>query len=156
MTAVSSPAKKGKLSATFYGILGLLFFLVPMTDVFAQIIRIVPEGLHTAKGGKVFACLFNSSEGFPDQAEKAFRILTFQPGMAMEFPEIPFGRYALALLHDLDKDNKMTYSFLGLPKDGYASSPDGGPALSKPVFQKAAFEHRSQLTSLKIRFHYLP
>lgn len=118
-------------------------------------IEIEISDLRTAKGGIIVACLFNNEKGFPDNGSKAFQIA--KPGLAnaFVFREIPKGEYALALLHDLDEDGKMTYSFLGMPKDGFASSPDGGPLLSKPTFKAARFFHDGVRTRLKIKMHYL-
>jgi uncharacterized protein (DUF2141 family) len=147
-------AKKAKLLA-----LKLAFFclcLLPAARLRAQDIRIIPEHLKKEKGGSVWVCLFNSASGFPDDPSKILKAIKFRPDENWVLPAIPPGRYAIVMLHDLDGDNKMTYSFFGLPKEGFSCSPDGGSAFSKPVFEKAAFSHGQKGSILKVKFHYLP
>jgi uncharacterized protein (DUF2141 family) len=157
-------AKKGKFLASLLS--KLILALLISFHSFGQPGRIVGvnlagnieieiSDLRTSPGGKIVACLFNKEKGFPDDGSKAFKIAN--PGLAdaFVFREIPKGEYALALLHDLDGDGKMTYSMLGMPKDGFASSPDGGPLLSKPTFKSARFFHDGIKTRLKIKMHYL-
>lgn len=146
-------AKKANFSACFSLIfLGLLLFSLQGK---AQDIRIIPEGLKKNKVGTIFAGLFNSEKGFPDVSASAFRMIKFGVNEVIEFKGIPPGMYAVVLLHDLDGNGDMTYSFLGIPKDGFSSSPDGGSAFSKPVFSKCRFRHGSGDTQLKMKIHYL-
>ena len=146
-------AKKANFSACFSLIfLGLLLFSLQGK---AQDIRIIPEGLKKAKGGKIIAGLFDSEKGFPDASASAMHMLPFGVNEAIVFKGIPPGMYAVVLLHDLDGNGDMTYSFLGIPKDGFSSSPDGGSAFSKPVFSKCRFRHGNGETLLRMKLHYL-
>lgn len=143
--------------ANFPASISLIFLVLLLFSLQgkAQDIRIIPEGLKKAKGGKVIAGLFNSEQGFPDASALAVRMLQFGVNEPIEFKGIRPGMYAVVLLHDLDGNGDMTYSFLGIPKDGFSSSPDGGSAFSKPVFRKCLFRHGSGETQLKMKIHYL-
>jgi uncharacterized protein (DUF2141 family) len=157
-------AKKGKFPASFLS--KFILILLISFNSYGQPGRIVGvnlagnieielSDLRSSAGGKIVACLFKKEMGFPDDGSKAFQIANPGIANAFVFKEIPKGEYALALLHDLDGDGKMTYSMLGMPKDGFASSPDGGPLLSKPTFKAARFFHDGIKTRLKIKMHYL-
>ncbi len=104
--------------------------------------------------GEILISLFNNEKGFPEDGALAFRTYRLTPGKTLELTGIPSGKYALAILHDIDDNQKMTYNFLGIPQEGYASSPDGGPKLSKPRFDKALFRHSAKGTDLTIPIHY--
>lgn len=114
------------------------------------------KNLKKDKGGSLITCLFNKESGFPDDGRKAVKILKSGLQDEIIIPEIPNGRYALVVLHDTDKDGKMTYSFFGLPKDGFSSSPDGGSAFKKPEFQQCLFFHEGKQSRLELKVHYIP
>jgi len=116
-------------------------------------IRIEISGLKKEKG-KILLALFRGEAGFPDQGEKAFKSYNLNPAEVLILPDIPPGTYAFALLHDLDNNGKMTFNFVGYPKDGYSSSPSGGPRFSKPNYKDSKFIHSANGTTLKIQMHY--
>ena len=111
------------------------------------------KGLKTGKG-QLFISLFSTEEGFPDQPVKALKTWSLPADPEIDLGHFPAGTYALALLHDLDGNRKMTYSFLGMPQDGYSSSPDGGAKWSKPVFSKAKFNIGPGTNRLTLKVHY--
>lgn len=59
--------------------------------------------------------------------------------MTVNFPDLPPGTYAIALIHDADGDGDMTYTLLGLPDEGFGFSNNVVPLLSAPSFDAAAF-----------------
>jgi uncharacterized protein (DUF2141 family) len=104
--------------------------------------------------GEILIALFNKEKGFPEEGALAFRNWRLPPAKNLTLTGIPSGKYALAILHDLDDNQKMTFNILGIPKEGYASSPDGGPKLSKPQFKNALFLHAGKGTDLTIPIYY--
>ena len=104
--------------------------------------------------GEILISLFNQEKGFPEDGALAFRTWRLPPGKNLLLSGIPSGKYALAILHDFDNNQKMTYNLLGMPQEGYASSPEGGPKLSKPRFKNALFRHSAKGTDLTIPIHY--
>jgi uncharacterized protein (DUF2141 family) len=98
--------------------------------------------------------LFTNEKGFPDDGTKAYKTWKFIPSDQIVLDNIPPGTYALSLLHDLDNDLKMSYNFVGFPKDGYSASPNGGQRFSKPVFEKSTFTHSRSGTELYLQIHY--
>lgn len=104
--------------------------------------------------GEILISLFNKEKGFPEEGALAFRTWRLPPEKNLLLSGIPAGKYALAILHDFDNNQKMTYNLLGIPQEGYASSPDGGPKLSKPRFNKSLFRHSAKGTDLTIPIYY--
>jgi len=119
-------------------------------------IRIKLQNLRTDVGGNLVICLFRGEKGFPEDGSKALRIVKTGLRSEIVITEIPKGEYAVSLLHDIDGNGKMTYSFIGIPKDGFSSSPDGGPSLKKPAYERARFFHDGKESRLQMKVHYLP
>jgi uncharacterized protein (DUF2141 family) len=116
-------------------------------------VRIHLDGLREGRG-EILLALFNREVGFPDEERNAFRTFVFPARTDLVLESVPPGTYALALLHDLDGNKKMTFSFFGLPRDGYSSSPAGGARFSKPRFTESRFAHGSRPTDLRMKMHY--
>jgi uncharacterized protein (DUF2141 family) len=132
------------------------FFFSAYAKVGEPEITLVLKGIHIEKGGKLLISIFRSADGFPEDGSKAFKFLEISPRKEIQIQGIPPGNYAIAILHDLDGNRKMSYSIFGMPEDGFASSPDGGPRFSKPKFEKAAFNHLKGGSQLDLKFHYMP
>ena len=92
--------------------------------------------------GDAGCLLYKAAEGFPDQLDKAFRVLhvPIEQGRAVcEFKDVPDGTYAVIVLHDENLNKKMDNNFLGIPQEGWGVSNNVRPALSAPRFPDATF-----------------
>ena len=51
------------------------------------------------------------------------------PKMSITFQDVPFGEYAVAVMHDMDKDMRMDANWLGIPGEdlGVSNNAKGGP-----------------------------
>lgn len=107
-----------------------------------------------SRNGKILISIFQSSDGFPSDEKKSFKSWVLQPEAVLKLEDIPPGKYALAILHDEDKNFKMTYHWTGIPKEGFGFSMVKTGLLKIPSFEKAAFQHSARGTSLDIEMHY--
>jgi len=64
--------------------------------------------------------------------------------MTVTFKDVPFGEYAIAVMHDMDKDLKMDTNWVGIPDEdlGVSNNVKGGP-LGGPKWGVAKFSHKS-------------
>ena len=74
--------------------------------------------------------------------------------MEVTFKDIPYGEYAIAIMHDMDKNFKMDTTFIGIPNEdlGISNNAKGGP-LGGPKWKVAKFKHQkldNRLTSIKM------
>ena len=126
---------------------GLLIFFVFSTFSlfsFAQTgptgnIEIRLTGLRSTQG-KVSVNLFNSKEGFPDDPMKSFGWKTVKivpDTVVIVFEDLPYGNYAVSVLHDENSNGKMDKNFFGIPKEGFAFSNNYAPRLKSPSFSDA-------------------
>lgn len=105
-------------------------------------IRVTVTSLASTKG-QVLAALYNSSEGFPSNDSKVYRSVSAtaeKPKTTLTFKDIPYGTYAIAILHDEDGDGEMDTNLLGIPQEGYGASNNPDAIFSAPTFEEARFE----------------
>lgn len=108
--------------------------------------------------GTVACALFESPEGFPAEfLHSATHIMMMQirdTKARCSFLDIPRGTYALAVIHDENKDGKLNTNFLGIPTEGYGFSSGAEAGMSAPSFEAASFSYDGQNLDLTIRLDY--
>ena len=111
--------------------------------------------LNTDKG-HVLVALFNNSNGFPEDATKAYKTAKIKSAKGTRtilINDIPPGQYAVAVFHDSNDDGKMNKNMLGIPKEGYGVSNNVKNLMSAPTFKEAKFSHKA-FTELNIDVNY--
>lgn len=108
--------------------------------------------------GAIACALFESAEGFPAE------VLSFATHIAMmeirdtqarcSFLDILPGTYALAVIHDENRDGELARNWLGVPREGYGFSSGARASLSAPSFEDASFSYDGQNLDMAIRLHY--
>ena len=58
----------------------------------------------------------------------------------ISFDSIFPGKYAIQFFHDENKNQKMDFNLIGIPKEKFGSSNDVKPILGSPKFEKMLFE----------------
>lgn len=99
------------------------------------------KGFRSDKG-EALVFLFSSKDGFPENVEKAWQGLhvKIKEGRARaDFLALPYGTYALAVLHDEDMDGQMASSWLGLPREGFGFSGRPEYNFGPPGFEETSF-----------------
>ena len=98
------------------------------------------EGIKSSKG-EVCASIYLSPEGFPGDKHMAFasRVAPAQDGtVVITFEEVPAGEFVVAVLHDADSNERMSFNLLGMPKERYGFSRGARAMFGPPPFEKAA------------------
>ena len=107
--------------------------------------------------GQVIASLFASAAGFPDRMDKALqnRIVTLDADrVEMVFQNLPYGAYALSILHDENRDRRMETSWLGQPQEGFGFSGQPDYTFGPPDFAAARILLLSPERRLTIQLRY--
>jgi uncharacterized protein (DUF2141 family) len=107
--------------------------------------------------GLLHCCLFRSSEGFPDEYKKAYRSQTLkatQKKPVFTFRDLPYGEYAVTVLHDENSNKKLDKGFFGIPREGVGTSKNPKPRMGPPLYRDAAFQVDQELEKLKIKVRY--
>ncbi len=103
-------------------------------------------------GGTVFA----SPDGWPEANGKALVHGPFpiKGNQAMEVFNVPAGRYAVAVIHDENRNHKLDRNFLGIPKEGFGFANNPRVLLAAPSFNAAAVQVSCPETQIEIRLIY--
>lgn len=107
--------------------------------------------------GQIGVLLFNKPEGFPSSDKASIRqvILPAQKGrMQVSFDDLPYGVYAITVMHDENKNLKVDTNMLGIPKEGYGFSNNARNLFRAPRFHEAAFELKSPNQLMRIELMY--
>ncbi len=107
--------------------------------------------------GEVVVTLYNSKDGFPEKPEKAIKKVTgkIKDGKSqVVFSDVPYGEYAVSILHDENVNGKMDKSMLGIPKEGNGAS-NNPESFGPPKFKDAKFDLNSDNSSIEIKMKYL-
>lgn len=104
--------------------------------------------------GTLLICLFDREEGFPSDVSRSMKQWKVPVSPTVILEQIPAGKYALAIMHDEDGNNAMTYNRFSFPKEGFGFSNYSASLLQRPDFHKALFEHRHTGTHLRLKLRY--
>ena len=99
------------------------------------------SGLHNDQG-VVIISLFAGPGGFPDDVSASLATVTvpIRAGQAeARFAAVPYGEYALSVLHDEDGDGRMATGLLGAPREGFGFSGRPDYRFGHPDFAAASF-----------------
>ena len=108
--------------------------------------------------GTVACALFKGPDGFPTEymhAATNIMMMKVQDRQARcDFADIPPGTYALAVIHDENKDGKLEANWVGVPTEGYGFSNDAKALMSAPSFDAASFPYNGRNLELTISLNY--
>ncbi len=107
--------------------------------------------------GQVGVLLFNKAPGFPGNHQNAFKqfLLPAQKGkMTVTFEDLPYGTYAITIMHDENNNLKVDANLLGIPKEGYGFSNNARNLFRAPKFEEAKFELKQAQLTQRIDFIY--
>jgi uncharacterized protein (DUF2141 family) len=108
--------------------------------------------------GTIACALFESSSGFPIEylryATSIMAIEIRDKQARCDFLGILPGTYALAVIHDENRNGKLDTSWLGAPKEGYGFSNNPKIFLSAPSFSAATFRYDGENLELTITLNY--
>ncbi len=140
----------------------VLFYFFTCFTTFAQSpsqagkIKIKVTELENVEGF-LHISLFNSEEGFPsdDKAPLLKRKLMIDKNIIeLEFENIPYGTYAIAILHDENGNGEMDTNLIGIPKEGVGVSNNAVRSFGPPKFEDCKFKLNTKELALAIKMHY--
>jgi len=108
--------------------------------------------------GTVACALFEGSEGFPTEfLRSAANIIIMKVRDTQahcDFQDIPPGKYALAVIHDENRDGKLDSNWMGVPTEGYGFSQDATASMGAPSFESASFQYDGRKLDVTIHLIY--
>jgi len=107
--------------------------------------------------GVIAISLFKGSDGFPSDAQKCYKklLLPISGGKATAvFDDLPYGDYAAIYMHDENKNGKMDFNFIHIPKEGYGASNDAKASMGPPEYEDAHFALKQSVLELTVKTNY--
>lgn len=128
-------------------------FLWPDPNLDTGKITIKVEGLKE-NTGRVGVMIFNQADGFPTEKGKAFlskEVAVNGDKLILEFPDLPMGKYAVALIHDVNGNRSLDKNFMGIPLEPFGFSGNKSIYFGLPNFNEAAIELSSKEVERSIK-----
>ncbi len=105
-------------------------------------LTLVVEGMSSDEGN-LGVLIFNGPKGWAEDRQAAFKdiaVPAVKGTQTLKVPDLPPGTYAVALIHDLNKNHKLDKNFLGYPKEQWGMSNNPHATLKAPPIEKAQFK----------------
>ena len=110
------------------------------------------QNLETANG-KVHIALYNNEVDFMETEKRVAGLavpVTAKAPLKVALGNFPFGRYAIAVFHDLNHNGVLDKNTLGIPTEPYAFSNNPKSKWRAPTFRETGFELRQEALTLDI------
>ena len=120
-------------------------------------LTVAVSGLRSSEG-QVILAIYNGADGYPLELNKAMllkRVPVTNGGPTISFDGLPYGPYAAAAIHDENANNTLDTNWIGLPKEGVASSNNAHGHFGPPAFADAAFSFAAGAEALPMKMAYL-
>ena len=121
-------------------------------------LRIHVDGLRNSTG-VVGSVLFTSPDGWPEDPKKAYRRgpTVIPPGQrqaTVVWENLPPGDYAIAAIHDENRNAKLDRNLIGIPKEGFGFANNPHVGFSAPPFRSAVVHVQCPTTDTDIHLQY--
>jgi uncharacterized protein (DUF2141 family) len=114
-------------------------------------------GLRSSRGN-VCIGLYKDARGFPNDPERALAQEVVPVGAGKSASVVMTGLtpgvYAVTLLHDENKNNKLDTGWFGIPKEGYGASNNPRVRFKPPRFDAARFPLDGGDKTIEIKVRY--
>ena len=108
--------------------------------------------------GEILISLYDKAEGFPKDRSAIIRTAAIPSDadgqVTTVFDDLPHGDYAIAVLHDEDTSQDMTFGVFHLPKEGYCFSNNVRVRFKPPKFKKVKFTLDGDNVTQTLRMRY--
>ena len=101
--------------------------------------------------------LYNSKKGFPGKHEHAYanqlkKITSTEDKVV--FNNIPYGTYAVSIIHDENSNGKLDTNFFGIPKEGVGVSNNPKIGMGGPKYNDSVFTLNTNQMEIPITMKY--
>ena len=156
-----SRTRRTPSSSSFAGLVAVCWLLGPCTastaphDVVIGDLVVEVGNLQNIGQGQLVALVYDKVkrvqvEGVPFLRRSVTSVTG--ESQSITFEALPYGEYAVVVLHDMDKDLQADTNWIGFPNEdlGVSRNAKGGP-LGGPRWDAARFSHQTESTQVSIR-----
>ena len=124
-------------------LLAAMMFPVLSTQVETGTLVIKVNGFESDKGKARFLLFSEADQDyFPKDPVRAYKthVMPIKNGsVVFQWKDIPHGKYAVAVHHDENDDQKMNTNWVGIPNEGFGASNNAEGLFGPPSFEDAVF-----------------
>ncbi|MDB9305386.1 DUF2141 domain-containing protein [Nodularia spumigena] len=149
--------KKLGLSVLLLAVMGNFAWTSSARGNFQGNLTVEIDGLRNTEG-QVCVSIFANSQGFPNNSDRVLKrqcTKITDTSLKVTFDNLDAGSYAVALIHDQNKDQILNRNNLGMPLEGFGFSRNPEVRTSPPKFSNAAFLLAGPNTVVQIQLKYL-
>jgi uncharacterized protein (DUF2141 family) len=137
----------------------IMIFVLASTVSFAKTgtLTVEIDKIENSKG-LIRVILFDKTGKFPKDHKSGIAIKSIKAKkgkVIAKFDSIKYGEYAISVLHDENKNEKMDSNFLGMPKEGFGISNNVRVKFRHPKFDEAKFIFNEKKNAVNINLIYL-
>ncbi len=167
MTVISASDRSNvsalkKRERGYYRLLSPIFLLIPVLSVAQEpctgSIKIELTNIRSVEGSIVLG-IYKTPDEWPYYPSYNFIVSKdsmLNNRVVYTIDSIPCGRYSILVLDDENVDQKMEYSGLGFPREGWGFSNNPGfLRLKEPTFEECLFEVNNSITGTGIKMNYI-
>ncbi|HYW21615.1 MAG TPA: DUF2141 domain-containing protein [Nodularia sp. (in: cyanobacteria)] len=148
--------KKLGLSVLLLAAMGNLAWISSARASFQGRLTMEIDGLRNTEG-QVCVSIFANSQGFPSNSDRVVKkqcTKIADNSLKVTFDNLQAGSYAVALIHDQNKDQILNRNNLGMPIEGFGFSRNPEVRTGPPQFKDAAFLLAGPNTVIQIQLKY--
>lgn len=137
-------------------VLGFSTTTSPVNATDGSVVNVNISGMRNLKG-QIMICLTRNAKAFPDCSNDGDARKLLVPAAnasSILFKDVAPGTYAVAIVHDENKNNKMDLR-LFIPKEGFAFSRNPTITVGPPKFRNAAFVVGDTDLKQSVRMKYM-
>lgn len=140
------------------GILFLLLGIVSPFSIFAEKpttceLKIELKKVHNQKGNILIGIHNKKVKNFANS--KPYKKIVIKANESLANVSLPCKKYAIALIHDENNNNKLDTNMIGIPKEGYGFSNNPPSNFGPPSYEKAEFTLKPGVNTIQIDLVYL-
>jgi uncharacterized protein (DUF2141 family) len=101
------------------------------------------------RDGNIGVLVFNSPKGWAENRQAALKdiVVPAQPGaVTVKVPDLPAGEYAVAVVHDVNKNHKLDRNWLGKPTEQWGLSNNPHAIIKTPSYDTCEFTLKGDMT----------
>lgn len=110
-------------------------------------LTVIVEGVNN-QDGNVGMLVFNSPKGWAEDRSAALKDITVpahEGTNTIQVPGLPAGEYAVAIVHDVNKNHKLDRNWIGEPKEQWGLSNNPHAVIKTPSYKVCTFELKGNM-----------
>jgi uncharacterized protein (DUF2141 family) len=110
-----------------------------------------------SEAGEARVALFDAREGFPEEVAKAREVARVEIRdyeARVDFTDLPYGVYAVAVLHDENANGVLDRNFFKVPTEGYGASNNPAGTTERASYEDAKFALFQEFLVVRIHMRY--